>query len=104
MVRKALRQEGFTDDEENVDLIFGHLKQTGRLARGTISTTGILETKIVKLAPVGTTLHSSEISTQEKAPFQLRDMISQLDRDIDQRTLKIEEMNHQIKLLARSNE
>ena len=104
MARRVLRQEEFADTEENVDLIFEHLKQTGRLAQGIINTSGILETRIVKLAPVGATLQSSEISTEEKAPFQLGEMISQLDRDIHQRALKVQEMNHQIKQLAKSNE
>ena len=56
MARRVLRQEEFADTEENVDLIFEHLKQTGRLAQGIINTSGILETRIVKLAPVGATL------------------------------------------------
>lgn len=56
------------------------------------------------MAPIGQSLESSEISSEEKAPFQLREMINELEQDVNRRSLRIQEMNRQIKQLMRSNE
>jgi hypothetical protein len=51
-LRKILVKDCFIDVEDNIDLIFGHLRETGRLANGTIES-GKSEVKIIKLAPIG---------------------------------------------------
>jgi hypothetical protein len=45
-------KDGFIEVEENIDLIFGHLRETGRLANGKIEV-GKVDVKIIKLAPIG---------------------------------------------------
>ena len=51
-LRQILKKDGFVDIEENIDLIFGHLRETGRLANGTIQN-GKIDVKVIKLAPIG---------------------------------------------------
>lgn len=72
-----------------------HLRGTGRLATGAITMSGKADLKIAKLAPMGTTLHSQEISTEEAAPFQIRELIADIDKQIASRTQRVQEMNHQ---------
>ena len=67
-LRAILKKDGFVDVEENIDLIFGHLRETGRLSNGTIQV-GKVDVKIIKLAPVGQKFTEVEISEDEKAPF-----------------------------------
>ena len=95
---------GFVDIEENIDLLVSHLKWTGRLATGVITTSSKQNVKIVKLAQVGVSLNSDEISTEEKAPFQLRETVSQMNKDIEQKTLLVNNMNAQCIKLMKSNE
>ena len=91
---------GFVDIEENIDLLVSHLKWTGRLATGVITASQKQNVKIVKLAQVGVSLNSGEISTEEKAPFQLRETVNQINKDIEQKTLLVNNMNAQcIKLM-----
>ena len=54
--------------EDNIDLIFGHLRETGRLANSTIEV-GKVDVKIIKMAPIGQKFLSPEITAEEKAPF-----------------------------------
>lgn len=82
MIRKILYNDDFIDIEENIDFIFDHLNQTNRLAHGFINTNGKAQTKILKVAPIGQTLNSDEILKDEKAPFQLKEMINILESDI----------------------
>ena len=51
-LRQILKKDGFVDIEESIDLIFGHLRETGRLANGTIQN-GKVDVKVIKLAPIG---------------------------------------------------
>ena len=53
VIRKALTANQYDDIEGNIDLIFTHLKNTSRLATGTINVSGKSDVKIVKLAPIG---------------------------------------------------
>ena len=43
----------FDDVEENIDLIFGHLKNTGRMAEGYVNLSNNVNTKLIKLAAIG---------------------------------------------------
>jgi len=103
MIRKILYNENFVDIEENIDFIFDHLKQTNRLAQGFI-TKGKSQTKILKVAPIGQTLNSDEIQQDEKAPFQIKEMIEILESDILVRSQRVVEMNKQIKQYGLNNE
>ena len=51
-LRSILVKDGFIEVEDNIDLIFGHLRETGRLANGKIEV-GKVDVKIIKLAPIG---------------------------------------------------
>lgn len=53
IIRKALLANDYIDVEENLDLILQHLKQTKRMATGTINLSGKAQVKIVKLSRVG---------------------------------------------------
>jgi len=51
-LRSILVKDGFIEVEDNIDLIFGHLRETGRLSNGKIEV-GKVDVKIIKLAPIG---------------------------------------------------
>ena len=104
LIRKALSDNQFTEIEENIDLLLSHLKWTGRLATGAITVTGKSNIKIVKLAPVGVNLYSKQISAEEKAPFQIQELLSQIDKDIETKTQLVGNMNAQCIKLMKANE
>ena len=52
------------------------------MATGVINVSQGTDLKIVKLAAVGAEVQTSEIATEEKAPFQLQEVVKQIDQDI----------------------
>ena len=66
-LRKTLVNSHSQDLEESIDLVLNHLMHTGRLAKGVINLTSHNELKIVKVAQVGKTFETSQISIEEKA-------------------------------------
>ena len=77
-VRQILVKDGFVDVEDNIDLIFGHLRETGRLSNSTIQV-GKVDVKIIKMAPIGQKFLNPDITDEEKAPFQLQELITHIE-------------------------
>ena len=75
----------FDDVEENIDLIFGHLKNTGRMAEGYVNLSNNVNTKLIKLAAIGEKFQSEELESQDIAPYQLKQVIKQLSENIVQK-------------------
>jgi len=62
------------------------------MATGVVNVSQGTDLKIVKLAAVGVEFPSSEIATEEKAPFQLQEVVKQIDQDIAAKEQRIREM------------
>lgn len=104
LIRKELRESQFLEIEENIELIIFHLKRTGRLANGVVTIAGKSNLKIVKIAPVGVHLLSNHISAEEAAPFQIREVLALIEKEISSRTQAVRDMNAQCIKLMKANE
>ena len=92
-VRKALMKIDFANVEESIDLIFAHLENTNRLQRGEVVGIGNSRISMIRVADIGKTFASQEIPVQEMAPFRLKEMIRILDKDIAEKSAKVQELN-----------
>ena len=55
------------------------------MATGIVNISQGMDLKIVKLAAIGVKFETSEIATEEKAPFQLQEVMKQINEDIEAR-------------------
>jgi hypothetical protein len=82
VIRKALMANDYQDVEENIDLMFIHLKRTKRMTTSEMTMSDKSAVKIVKLAQIGQTFESAEIDANDKAPYMIREKLSILEQDI----------------------
>jgi len=82
-------------------MIVEHLGKTGRLQRGEAASSKST-VEILKIAKIGDSFESDEISSEEIAPYQLRENLSSIEAEISLKLGKVADLNSQIRAIAKN--
>ena len=102
-IRGSLLKDGFEDVEDNIDMILDHLLKTGRMQRGQ-TTTSKSTVQILKIAKIGQNFESEQISSEEIAPFLLKENSLALENEISWKMAKVVDLNNQIRSISKNTD